>query len=377
MHFSPHSLHGSIVTHDHHKEAVRSQVQAIAAQQQARRELAPAAAPPDSVSIPLTTVSLNSNFDAWINITFPGGSDTPTQLLVDSGNSMLIVPRYEDIEGLPGYTVLGSANEPWGSPANVVKGPIAIPTSDGGVYTLEDCVFYACTGGARTANFGTGCVTPWSANGWNTPFPGVTMQSPLSYNTEYPFAEFDYEPAENVVNSGDEPMVSGESALVVYRTQPDGYTMMDTIVDLEWMSLVPKSLKIGTEETQWPGSVSSPIAMVDTGGGPVFLSDPNGYLYPSSWPDPVTCPGWTSSSQDCECITDNITIELEDPVHVNAYAYRIDTSSMPAETGLTLVICKVNAFMMGQQGMNIGGISALFNMILIDYANGCVGLKPK
>jgi hypothetical protein len=31
--------------------------------------------------------------------------------------------------------------------------------------------------------------------------------------------------------------------------------------------------------------------------------------------------------------------------------------------------------MMGQQGMNIGGISALFNSILIDYSVNKVGFK--
>jgi hypothetical protein len=33
--------------------------------------------------------------------------------------------------------------------------------------------------------------------------------------------------------------------------------------------------------------------------------------------------------------------------------------------------------MMGELGMNIGGISALVNTILIDYAQSRVGLKPK
>jgi hypothetical protein len=30
----------------------------------------------------------------------------------------------------------------------------------------------------------------------------------------------------------------------------------------------------------------------------------------------------------------------------------------------------------GQQGMNVGGITALFNRILIDYTGTRVGLKP-
>jgi multisubunit Na+/H+ antiporter MnhB subunit len=49
----------------------------------------------------------------------------------------------------------------------------------------------------------------------------------------------------------------------------------------------------------------------------------------------------------------------------------------PSVRGLTLVMCERNSFMMGQNGMNIGGISALMNAILIDYTNARVGLKPK
>jgi hypothetical protein len=45
--------------------------------------------------------------------------------------------------------------------------------------------------------------------------------------------------------------------------------------------------------------------------------------------------------------------------------------------GLTLVMCKLNSFMMGKQGMNTGGISALVNYILVDYQQSQVGLKPK
>ena len=50
--------------------------------------------------------------------------------------------------------------------------------------------------------------------------------------------------------------------------------MMEIIPGVEWMSLIPKSLTIGSTQTAWPGDVTAPIAMVDTGGGPVFLSDP-------------------------------------------------------------------------------------------------------
>ena len=39
-------------------------------------------------------------------------------------------------------------------------------------------------------------------------------------------------------------------------------------------------------------------------------------------------------------------------------------------------MCKLNSYMMDQNGMNIGGISALVNSIVVDYVNGRVGLKP-
>lgn len=200
--------------------------------------------------------------------------------------------------------------------------------------------------------------------------------SALSYGTDYPFAEFDYAPAATVFSAENSLHVSTGSSLVMYRSQPPGYAMFDTIPDLAWMSLIPYRLRIGDTQTEWPGSVDSPIAMVDTGGGPVFLSDPNGYVFNDQWPDPVTCPTWTSTSAHCQCVSDDLSIELGDTTHSTAYT--IDTKSLPASVqGLTLVMCEVNEYMRGKQGMNIGGISALFNYILVDYAAGRVGLKRK
>ena len=57
------------------------------------------------------------------------------------------------------------------------------------------------------------------------------------------------------------------------------------------MSLIPRKLFIETVETTWPGSEGNPlIAMIDTGGGPVFLSDPDNYITSIVWPDPVQNP---------------------------------------------------------------------------------------
>jgi hypothetical protein len=41
------------------------------------------------------------------------------------------------------------------------------------------------------------------------------------------------------------------------------------------------------------------------------------------------------------------------------------------------VMCEKCYYMMDNDGMNVGGISALFNDIVVDYAAGKVGLKPK
>jgi hypothetical protein len=152
--------------------------------------------------------------------------------------------------------------------------------------------------------------------------------------------------------------------------------MFDIIPNLEWMSLTAKALSIGAARTLWPGTVSSPIAMIDTGGGPVFLSDPNGYVYSTQWPDPEANPAWTSDSVNCQSTSDVIALELGDKN--GSISYKIDTSVLPPSVqGLTLVMCKLNSYMMGQQGMNIGGISALANDILVDYQRCQVGLKPK
>jgi hypothetical protein len=295
----------------------------------------------------------------------------------------MIIPNGEDLVGVPGYRILGTATEPWGCPANVVQGPFQIVTQGGSTYEVQDCVFYACTGtnpsGERTANFGAGRVIPWSANGWNVP-PGlnVILQSPLSYDTSHPYAEFVYAPAETMFALSGALRVDDSSLLILHASMPSGYTLLDIIQNLEWMSVVPQSLAIGGQITGWPGSVPSPIAMIDTGGGPVFLSDPDGYIYDKSWPDAVTCPTWASSSQNCNCVSDSLTLGLVASDGSPSYSYTIDTSAMPPSVqGLTGVLCQVNAFMMGQQGMNVGGITALFNRVLVCYQGTQVGFAPR
>jgi hypothetical protein len=384
MYFSPPSLHPPLIASPDHRTATEEQFSLLVRRRPERR---PAMPTPDSLEIPLTTVSLNSNFDAYIDIWFKGSpAASAIQLVVDSGNSMLVVPRWEDIAALPhssaDYVVLGAAHEPWGCPANVVRGPIDLATASGDPYRLEDCVFYACTGEpssgrSRTANFGAGCISPWTASGWNKPAGiGVTMQAPLSYKKSHPYVEFNYAPAASIYGAANTPRVAMGSYLKVYKEEPPGHHMFDVSPDLKWMSLTPKALSIGGAKTLWPGTVSSPIAMIDTGGGPVFLSDPNGCVYNTSWPDPVANPTWTSHSVDCQSTSDFIAIELGDSNR--SISYKINTSDLPSTVqGLTLVMCKLNSFMMGEQGMNIGGISALVNYILVDYHRAKVGLKPK
>jgi hypothetical protein len=385
MHFSPPSLHPRVLLSPEHKTAAGREFASFVGEQ--RLEKLAAAPALDTLKIPLTTVSLNSNFDAYINIWYRGAdAASAVPLMVDSGNSMLIVPRWEAIAALPNwkanYQVLGTSPEPWGCPANVVLGPVGLVAASGHLLEIPDCVFYACTGdcpkdGSRTAIFGAGCVSPWTANGWNTPSNvNVTMQAPLSYNSPYLFAEIDYAAAATIYGAANTPKIASGSYLNLSKTRPSGYKIFDIIPDLAWMALTAKALTIGNVKTAWPGTVPSPIAMIDTGGGPVFLSDPNGYVYRNRWPDPVGNPDWASDSVDCQSTSEDVSIELGD--RPNSFSYKIDPSHLPATVqGLTLVMCKLNSYMRGQQGMNIGGISALANYILIDYKNKQVGFKPK
>jgi hypothetical protein len=347
-----------------------------------RMGLAAAPAPiTTSVSIPLTTVSLQTNFDAMIHITYPWKQGAAVELMVDSGNASLIVPSFDDIAHLPNaahaYRVLArGVTEPWGCPANIVQGPIQIPMKDGGVYTIKDCVFYACTGpnpnGAKaTANFGTGWVSPWPSNG------AITLQSPLSYDKTFPYAEFRYAPAAQMLSVAATPDVNQSSQLTLTKTMPSGYRTFDIKRDCQWMSLTPKSLKIGNQLTGWPGQRDS-IAMIDTGGGPVFLSDPDNFIFSRTWPDATGNPAWAGppDSVSCQSTFDQITIEVGDD-HAS-YSYTIDTSHLPAPVqGLTLVMCEKCYYMMENDGMNVGGISALFNDIVVDYKAGKIGLRPK
>jgi len=386
MHFSPPTLHPAILSDKQHRTYVHDRMSALLALRPRLGVQRAAAGNP--ISIPLTTISQEGNFDAWIEVQFSTASgQAPVLLLVDSGNSTMIIPYGENLAGAPGYTVLGATYEPWGCRANIIKGPVQIITSDGSFYQIDSCVFYACIAdnaqGQRTANFGTGRISPWSATESNThDGPGVTIQSPLSYNTAYPYAEFVYAPAETMFSNAATPHVNDGSLLILHPTRPSGFTMLEIIPNLGWMSVVPTAFAVGSTATAWPGSIASPIAMVDTGGGPVFLSDPNGVVWRQTWPDPVLCPLWTGEnppeSRNCVCVSDRLTLSLQGSDGKKSNTYTIDTSAMPASVqGLTAVMCELNGYMMGQEGMNSGGITALFNRILIDYVGTQVGFAPK
>lgn len=352
------------------------------------------------LSIPLTTVSAAYNFDALINIRFRNGrsNNSPCAwadvglpgnpapcLLVDLGNTPLVVPDFDCIQKLSdfaqNYKILAeTACEPFHCPAKILRGPIEIPTPSG-VFEIPDCVFYACTGpnkkGERTANFGLG----WISNGWPTGVSSIpSIHAPLTY-CAYPLVEIDYAPASAMLTASDEPILAEGSSLTVHKTMPTDYKTVFELVrdpDCSWMSLRPFSLSIGDTKTKWPPDPKSSIAMIDTGGGPVFLSDPNGCIYEKEWPEPVDCPfGPTDGSNSCQAVKDPLQIEIGSTEN-NRFSYRIDTSSFPESVqGLTLVMCKECSYMMGQKGMNIGGISALFLKLVIDYAHGTVGFKGK
>jgi hypothetical protein len=204
------------------------------------------------------------------------------------------------------------------------------------------------------------------------------MQSPLSYDPAYRYAEFVFAPAATMLGDADKVVVNDASLMILHAAAPSGFTMMDIVKSTQFMSVVPASFMIGGTTTGWPGSVASPIAIIDTGGGPVLLTDPDGYVYGKTWPDTVACPVWTKGSIACNCISDRVEIGLKSATGTTSYVYTVDTSAMaPTVRGLTAVMCQTNEFLRGQQGMNVGGITALFNRILIDYVGNQVGFAPK
>ncbi len=343
-----------------------------------------------SIKIPLSTVSRVGNFDALISLRFgiPGNS-VDVELIVDSGNDTLILPSFDVIKALPNfaadYTILSECiQEPYRCPAKLLRGPIVIPTPAGD-FRIENCNFFACTGPnsdqLTTYNFGTGWISQWEKF-TDKVGKAFTALPPLRTGAKpYRYVEFDYAPAVAVITSENELKVAKGSTMTLMNDPPAGYQMFDITrgSDAWWMSVKVRSLTIGQKRTDWPGSGTSyPMAMVDTGGGPVLLSDPDGLLYPTVWPQQVELPDWASASAPslCQAIKDPLELEIGDGN--SWFSYRIDPINLPAPVhDMTLVLCKDCSFMQGNRGMNIGGISALFNYILIDNVLGKVGFKSK
>lgn len=348
-------------------------------------------AAPSSVEIAMLTATAGSNFDSYLFVRFKGGP--LTRVLADSGNTCLIMPCLDDLQTLPNfntdYTVLagdhGTLTEPWGQAAVLVKGPIEIDTGagDGSVVTIPDCVFYACKSTRKqgTANFGLGVIATWQQVG------GHEVRSPLTYSTGYDYVEIDLADAPMGIGAG--TSVTEQSRMRVYQTPPGGYVMMDIMRnngqfknnDLPWMALQPRSLSINGTATGWPSGLASPIAMIDTGGTQPYLSDPGGETSRAMTGSATgALPDWVNDTETpstlCNASSSAIGIELGDGT--NSYAYTIDLTSLPsADRSTSLVVCTKCGYMRDQPGMNIGGLSMLFNSLLIDVRNNKVGFKAK
>jgi hypothetical protein len=371
-------LHASFITKQEHIATVKRQLAAVAAP--SGRLFSLDLAPSGRLEIPISTVSLDRNFDAYVNVNFKGGdASAPITAVVDTGNSTLILPDWGTLSSLQNFAtdyrvLISDTTEPWGCPAAIVEGPIEIPLATGNVYTILNCIFFVCKGpnasGDRTANFGIGCVSPWPVSS------GVMMKSPLSYDPAYPITELCFASKSAIFSTATEPTVKSDSAINLYGSLPTGYQTFSIISGLEWMALVPKSLKIAATETRWPNASGHPIAMIDCGGGPVYLSDPDGYLYSQAWPDQVPLPEWANTgSVSCQAVKDDLQFVLGDAK--GDFTISISEGSLPPATqNLTLVICQTCQYMMGEYGLNIGGISALFNRIALDYSRGQVAFKP-
>jgi hypothetical protein len=352
--------------------------------EQRQREALPqiARGPADSLRIPIDSVSKEGNFDAYVHVGLAGGTAPNIKLLVDSGNSTLILPHFEAISQLENFNKdyhveLYGVKEPWGALANIVRGPIVLQRQ-GGTYTIPDCKFYACTGlnddKKYTANFGIGCVNPWLAGDPHN------LQSPLSYSPDYTLAQIDYAPADQVLTLGARPLVDSRSSITLCKAKPLSFpTMLQILSGVGWMSLRPESLDIGGKGTPWPGTrKATSIAMIDTGGGPVFLSDPENYLLNTAWPNavPEKPPDWPGLPTNCEAISDDLVFSLSDGGQPIPFAI-LTKALPPVVQGLTLVMCENCPYMRNQDGMNIGGLTALFYSVLIDYKNAKVGFRSK
>jgi hypothetical protein len=380
-------LHAPVISAPAHIAGVREQLTAIV---EARAQsFLRGAATGSSFQIRLSTISRANTFDAYISLRLgPPDHSVFVSLEVDSGNDTLILPCFDDLKGLPNfdhdYTILSkSIKEPFGCPAKLLRGPITIPTPSGD-FIIKQCDFFACTAPNKdnryTANFGTGWIDQWSTftDDGNKKF---VVKPPLRANDNpYRYIELDYMPDPTAIESSDDPKIADSSWMNIQNTPPTGYERMYQITrgtDALWMSLQVRSLTIGAEKTKWPGPKPYPMAMIDTGGGPVLLSDLDGSISTTIWPKPAPMPDWiTSTSIACQAIYDPLTIELGDGN--NWFSYRIDTSKLPKSVqGLTMVLCKDCSYLQGYKGINIGGISALFNYTLIDNKLGQVGFKSR
>ena len=331
-----------------------------------------------SVSIPISTVSASGNFDALIDVIVAGLAPVPT--CFDTGNSCLVLPYFEKISSAPNFLARYKVwpevvEEPFGARARLVRGAVAFSARNVN-YAIPDCVFYACIGlngrGERTANFGSGIVSPWPQ------VPGFgEIKMPFLYDRQFKFVEINMAATKDVVSGTAAVRVNDASEITLHRSEPNGFTMFKILPGKPWMALKPSAVNLSDWKTGWPGDIEDPIAMIDTGGGPVFLSDPQNVFQNSHWNNNAKLPEWlTSASHDCHATAAPVSVEFSDGSQ--RFSYAIDTSAWPSSVrGLTLLACKSCEFMFGWPGMNIGGISALFNSILVDVDGQRVGFKAK
>ena len=209
----------------------------------------------------------------------------------------------------------------------------------------------------------------------------------MTYSTGYNFVEIDL--ANAPVGIQEATSTSEASRMRLHRDQPSGYVMLQIVShngvyksnNLPWMALTPVSLSIGGVATSWPTAADSPIAMIDTGGTQPYLSDPNGSTTAAMSSSVVgSVPDWVrdagAPSTSCNATSSVVGIELGDGT--NSYKYVLDLAALPVgERATSLVVCSNCGYMFGQSGMNIGGLSMLFNSLLIDISSKKIGLMKK
>lgn len=345
--------------------------------------------PGEVITIPLTAAPYSSNYDMYISVGFwnTTGQSQPLSLLCDSGNNVLIMPYFEQLDPAK-YVVKGQTHEPWGCPCNIVEGQILIPIGND-LFWFATMLFLACTGspdpafvtaprprtpqitagvgdGIRTFNFGLGTGT----------FAG--LKAPLAY-LPYLYTEILLNP-------------NGPSSIVQTASnqpRPAGYSQDFSSPQSTFLKAVSSSqsagqgFRIDTMATSWPDcgglQPDNNAVLMDTGGGITYLSDPQGCLTATLAHQPkvecgslgVACPGTVCYSLN------GLQLQISSDGTTDNGSYTIDYP-LGHTVGVIPTDCRYRVSEAPTPGLNVGGSTFAEAVdMMITYKTNSLAFRPK